>query len=323
MKTITTLFCLCIIGSLWGQSIEKFSIDSGGASASAGGIQILYTIGEVNIAERSAGNIQISEGFINPQLKIKVNPKLFLQGPLISPANAGLMNDNLRSQNYIPTISPYSDAATCDAAIFNVSGDNAIVDWVWIELRAANDNTKIVAAKSALVQRDGDVVAVDGVSDLAFPVASNSYYVVVNHRNHLGAMTNNTVVLSNSVTAVVDFTTNALDTYGSNARAVLNSGDLALWAGDVNANANVRFSGSNNDANAIKDDILSAPGNGFNSVTYTLNGYANGDIDMNGAAKFSGANNDSNYIKDNVLSHPSNGFNSSTFTINTTVPTGN
>ena len=27
------------------QSIEKFSIDSGGASATAGGIEILYTIG--------------------------------------------------------------------------------------------------------------------------------------------------------------------------------------------------------------------------------------------------------------------------------------
>ena len=47
------------------QSIEKFSIDSGGASASAGGIQILYTIGEVNVQEYSTSTLSVSEGFIN------------------------------------------------------------------------------------------------------------------------------------------------------------------------------------------------------------------------------------------------------------------
>ncbi|PWI29541.1 hemagglutinin protein, partial [Flavobacteriaceae bacterium LYZ1037] len=99
-----------------GQTIEKFSIDSGGASATAGGIEILYTIGEVNVQELSAGNIQVSEGFINGSMKIKIDPKVFLQGPLLNPVNAGLMNDNLRSSNYIPTTSPYADAATCDVS---------------------------------------------------------------------------------------------------------------------------------------------------------------------------------------------------------------
>ncbi|MFC0603639.1 T9SS type A sorting domain-containing protein [Winogradskyella pulchriflava] len=47
------------------QTIEKFSIDSGGVSTTAGGIQILYTIGEVNVQELNSGGIYISEGFIN------------------------------------------------------------------------------------------------------------------------------------------------------------------------------------------------------------------------------------------------------------------
>lgn len=47
------------------QSIEKFSINSGGASTSASGIEILYTIGEVNIAEHTSTSVSISEGFIN------------------------------------------------------------------------------------------------------------------------------------------------------------------------------------------------------------------------------------------------------------------
>ena len=77
------------------QSIEKFSIDSGGASASASGIQILYTIGEVNVAERTSATVSLSEGFINAPLKISVNPAVYLQGPSFNPSTPGLMNDIL------------------------------------------------------------------------------------------------------------------------------------------------------------------------------------------------------------------------------------
>lgn len=47
------------------QTIEKFSIDNGGASVTNGNITLLYTIGEVNVQELNAGNILLSEGFIN------------------------------------------------------------------------------------------------------------------------------------------------------------------------------------------------------------------------------------------------------------------
>ncbi|RYH72585.1 T9SS type A sorting domain-containing protein [Flavobacteriaceae bacterium 144Ye] len=48
------------------QTIEKFSIDNGGASTTNGNIQVLYTIGEVNVQETVIDNVIISEGFINP-----------------------------------------------------------------------------------------------------------------------------------------------------------------------------------------------------------------------------------------------------------------
>ncbi|MEY8847655.1 T9SS type A sorting domain-containing protein [Psychroserpens sp. XS_ASV72] len=48
------------------QTIEKFSIDSGGASVSNGTMQVLFTIGEVSVQEVTVGNVTISEGFINP-----------------------------------------------------------------------------------------------------------------------------------------------------------------------------------------------------------------------------------------------------------------
>lgn len=61
----TTLLIFTIVNYSSSQTIEKFSIDSGGSSTSAGGVQILYTIGEVAVAEYSASGVAISEGFIN------------------------------------------------------------------------------------------------------------------------------------------------------------------------------------------------------------------------------------------------------------------
>ncbi|MFD2823799.1 hemagglutinin protein [Lacinutrix iliipiscaria] len=320
MKTISAILCLLVPFLGMTQTIEKFSIDSGGASATAGGIEILYTIGEVNVQELSAGNIQVSEGFINGSMKIKIDPKLFLQGPILNPTSAGLMNDDLRQNTLIPTTSPYADAAVCNASVFNVTGNNAIVDWVWVELRAANDNTKLINGKSALLQRDGDVVGLDGVSEVVMLAAPTSYYVVVKHRNHLGAMSASTITLNESTSTEVDFRNSGFSTFGSHAQVVLGSGDTALWSGDTNLSNQIKFSGAGNGSNTIKDYILSDPLNGFNSVTFSSSGYLNTDLNLNGLAKFSGAGNDSNIIKDNVLMHPSNGFNSPTFTINTTVP---
>jgi hypothetical protein len=60
-----SLICFGFSGQ--SQTIEKFSIDSGGSSALSGGINILYTIGEVNVQEASVNTIILSEGFINPE----------------------------------------------------------------------------------------------------------------------------------------------------------------------------------------------------------------------------------------------------------------
>ena len=62
------LLLLSLSMSFYGsaQSVEKFSIDNGGASVAVGGIEVLYTVGEVNVQEIAIGNIQVSEGFINP-----------------------------------------------------------------------------------------------------------------------------------------------------------------------------------------------------------------------------------------------------------------
>jgi len=73
MKHILTF--IIVFSCLWAQAqtIEKFSIDSGGNSTSNGNIIVLYTIGEVNVQELNAGNILLSEGFISPDFGETLN----------------------------------------------------------------------------------------------------------------------------------------------------------------------------------------------------------------------------------------------------------
>jgi hypothetical protein len=324
MKTIITLYSLLFVVFFGNaQSIEKSSIDSGGSSASNGNIQILYTIGEVNVKEFNATSGSISEGFINADFKIIIDPIVFLQGPLLIPNTNGLMNDTLRESALLPTTSPYEDNATCNASVFNTTGNNAIVDWIWLELRSSNNNQQLINARSALLQRDGDIVDFDGTSSVVMQAAPRNYFVVVKHRNHLGAMSAAAINLSNSSSTTVDFTDSSFSTFGSNALVILNSGKTALWAGDANTDNSITFSGSNNDVNAIKDYILADPGNILNFITYVSSGYLMLDVDLNSATLFSGSTSDSNVIKDNVLNHPGNIANLPTFSINTTVPPKN
>jgi hypothetical protein len=56
------------------QTIEKSSVDNGGASVSNANIQMVYTIGEVTVQEVTAGNIRLSEGFIGPNIFEDTSP---------------------------------------------------------------------------------------------------------------------------------------------------------------------------------------------------------------------------------------------------------
>ena len=272
MKTILTVLSILLVPFFGtAQSIEKFSIDSGGASSSAGNIEIFYTIGEVNVQERSAGNIQVSDGFINPlNLAISVNPKVFLQGPFMTPATPGLMNDDLRTM--LSTTSPYPDMLTCAASVFAVTGTEAIVDWVLVELRDAVDRTIVIESRSALLQRDGDIVDVDGTSSVTFTSPQADYYVLVNHRNHLGILSANPITVSGNT--AVDLSANPSAVFGG-TNAVGNMGGIyATFSGDFDSNGQIQ----NSDASAV----LLLLGN---------SGYSSADMDMNGQVQNSDINN--------------------------------
>ncbi len=256
-------------------------------------------------------------------------PKVYLQGAALNP-NTGeetWMRDALRDADYIPTTSPYADGLTCEADIFLNEGENATIDWIWVELRDENDNTKIVYSQSALLQRDGDVVDVDGQSMLSPLIPQGNYYVTLKHRNHLGIMSANTFNVNSASNVVIDFTdANNEITYGTNAQTAVGMPDgiVGMWAGDVNVDDKVIFLNTGAESVDVKQLVLdvSAVESPFGaSVFYKPQGYYDEDIDMDGQVIFLNAGNELIYIKDNVLAHPNNQiFNSVFFTIQGQLP---
>ncbi len=233
---------------------------------------------------------------------VGVQVRAMLEGPYASVP--GTMNDALRSAGLIPTADPYpalgyvhvgAGGGTVAPAVFSVAGNNAIVDWVVLELRSAGDAAAIVATRSALVQRDGDVVALDGVSPVSFTMPPGNYFVALRHRNHLGVMTAAPVTLG-AVPAVVDFTSGSTTTYGSDAQRAITGTfpTRALWAGDVDRNNVVRYTGPAND----RDPLLQVIGGSV--PTNTTTGYLPQDVNMDGVVRYVGAANDRDPILQTV-----------------------
>ena len=218
-----------------------------------------------------------------------LNLKVFLQGPLVS--STLLMNDALRVAALIPAQEPYTGlgfagiwntGATISAGVLTATGNNAIVDWVYVEARHGITNIPLYKY-SMLVQRDGDVVMPNGtVPSLLFPMSSVK--VSVRHRNHLGACTANNIT-ANGSPVTVDLTVTGTALFGTNAEAPVN-GRLALWAGDVTRDGTVKYTGSAND----RDPILTAVGS--TTPTNTVNGYLLTDVTLDGVTKYTGTGND-------------------------------
>ncbi|AUC83236.1 hemagglutinin protein [Lacinutrix sp. Bg11-31] len=316
--TLKVIFCLFFCFSQ-AQSIERQVIGVSGETLSNGTVSLDFTVGELAVTSITNGTTTLNQGFHQPNivLGIKVNTIAFLQGALLNSTN-GLMRDDLRA-GFLPTTSPYSDTLTCVPSVFNTGGTSGtgldtddIVDWIFVELRDENDNINVIANQSALLQRDGDIVSVDGISDLEFNVAAKNYYVVVKHRNHLGIMTANTVALSSTL-LTVDFTdANNQVTFGTNAQTTFGmpSGVVALWAGDTNGDGRLNYSGTFSDIPSIRSHVFNDPNNsvfgGPPAATYQSIGYFGTDVNMEGLTVYSGANSDVPNIRNNIFNNSSN-----------------
>ncbi|CAL2075741.1 hemagglutinin protein [Tenacibaculum sp. 190524A02b] len=275
MKQFLFIISLLITSSLSSQTIERTVIGSNGTTLSTANASLDYTIGDLVVTTSSNGSNTLTQGFQQETivLKIKLAPVVFLQGPLAT-SETTTMDDSLRSNSLLPTTSPYTDAITCETSVFNTTGNDAIIDWVWITLRDKNDRTTILASQSALVQADGDIVDVDGVSALKFNLSSDSYYVAVNHRNHLGIISNSAIALNTNSSTSVNLSNSASSVFGgTNSVVNMSNGVFAMISGDVDENGQIQ----NIDANSVIKVLGDA-------------GYHKADLNMNGQIQNSDVN---------------------------------
>lgn len=257
---------------------------------------------------------------------IYAGARAFLQGAYN--AGTGLMNESLRTPNlYIPASDPYrsspyntsfthvnnNSTETISGSPFatQASAADNIVDWVFLELRNTNASpgNTILATRSALIQRDGDIVDVDGISPVLFNnIADGNYAITVRHRNHLSMSLSPTAGFASlAETKSQAFGTNVMDLrtapgnklYGTSAgyttasHPSLGTVNL-LWAGNANSNNICKYSGAGNDRAVI---LLSLNSNELG----LLNGYNSSDLNMNGSVKYSGAGNDRAFLLSSVL----------------------
>lgn len=242
-----------------------------------------------------------------PELKVCYTPparvelSVVLDGPWTN--GSVLMNDSLRTRNLIPLTEPYTGLGfvnagsgggeTIDASVLATTGPNAVVDWVHLALSSSTSQSDMIASRCALLQRDGDVVDLDGVSPVVFHANEGFHHVIVRHRNHLGVVTAQPVFLSTTQIGQIDLTGPLPIAYGINAQKT-EGGKLVLWAGDVNSSGVLKYTGLNND----RDPILQAIGGTV--PTNVVTGYSGADVNMDGDIRYTGAANDRDPILLNI-----------------------
>lgn len=326
MKQILSIITILFLTTFFvnAQTIERQVIGSSGTTLSNANVTVEFTVGEIAITTISNGTTTLSQGFQQATIKLEIfmAPSVFLQGAALNP-NTGeesLMRDDLREAGLLPTTSPYADGTTCDASIFNTTGANAIVDWVLVELRDKNDSASVLHSQSALLQRNGNIIAANGDAILTFEAAADNYFVAIQHRNHLGIMTATARLID---TASVNFTsTSSQATFGSNAQTTsgMPSGIVAMWAGNANSDTVVQYSGTSPDTPSVLSEVLNDPGNFLNFPTFVVNGYNINDVNLDGTTQYSGVSPDVPLILQNVLAHPGNFLNFSTYQITEQLP---
>ncbi|MCW3090448.1 MAG: carboxypeptidase regulatory-like protein [Ferruginibacter sp.] len=249
--------------------------------------------------------------------------KAFLQAAYNS--TTGVMADNLRTPtNLIPLSDPYRTAPystsfthvsngvaeTASAGVFadQASSNNNIVDWVFLELRnnTVSPGNTVLQTRSALLQRNGDIVDVDGTSPVTFNnMTDGNYTLAIRHRNHIGISADpatNLKALSEtkSTATILDLTTAPdANLFGpATAYGVATDGKNILWAGNANSNANVRYVGLSNDKDYIVVTTLA------NNATQVLsNVYNAADVNMNRNVRYVGLSNDKDLILVNILAN--------------------
>lgn len=281
--------------------------------------------------------------YLDPEITpfVRLNVRVMLQGAYVDAT--GLMNDSLRTAGVLPKEQPYgslqssfgysslgnlspfgySGTEVVADEVLAVDGANAMVDWVLLEIRDAQNPKKLIGAKAGVLQRDGDVVIPEtGSKDLIIPhVSPGAYYVAVRHRNHLGVMTAQPVTLYDELNKIesYDFASKTFSTYGTNS-LLIGANHSLMMVGDMNNSNSIVGSGPGSDMSVLLGSVLVAPENQDANANYPLRGYYAADLNMDGKVLYSGPGNDANWILMNIMTYPSNSEGNNNFIIYGALP---
>jgi hypothetical protein len=163
---------------------------------------------------------------------------------LEGPYNGTNMDASVNANGDLPLSNPYDTTGWHYSGAVSVSNGfftthTNIVDWVYVEFRksasgAANaDESTVKATVPGFLLQNGSIVALDGSSAITAPLTeSGTYYIVINQRNHLPVMSNNSIT-SNGTNYTYNFTTGSTQAYGTNAQIDLGSGVYGMYSGRV------------------------------------------------------------------------------------------
>ncbi len=126
------------------------------------------------------------------------------------------------------------------------TGADAVVDWVLVELRVAAAPGTAREGSRALLQRDGDVVDLDGVIAGVVRPPGMQYHVALRHRNHLPVMSATPLLLGPQPTELDLRKASTARLPGNEVRGTCGNW-YCLWLGDATGDGVVKYAGLGND----------------------------------------------------------------------------
>ncbi len=138
------------------------------------------------------------------QPAVLVKAQVFLQEAYTS---ASLMHTDLRADNLVPLLQPYSrppwDYAGTERLVRLDLMPMDVVDWVLLEVRDASNVDLVLETKAALLLNNGNLVSAVHPAATGVPffniTEGQAYKLVIRHRNHIDLLSANTVTLPNTV----------------------------------------------------------------------------------------------------------------------------
>lgn len=231
MKNPTADQYTSALGKIGSKYIDGKKQSSYTAGATGGADTVIYTY--------NAGSCQMTA---EREILIKDNAyvaiKVLLQGPYKAQDEMYCVPENIYNlDSKLWFLSPHKDNLKVAKLPILTEEGKTICDWIYIKLRDG-DMGPIVSEQSVFVRNDGILCDTLGNPYITFQnLPKNSYYVIIEHRNHLAIITSEAVSLSAIVpssSAIFDMSLPS-NVYGNNAlKLITKTGQYTMFSGDIN-----------------------------------------------------------------------------------------